>query len=462
MTPPRLVLAFLVFGVHYVGAVVVLLKRPFDPANRALFPFLTLLGVLNAGRIIGAVTNGTALEDRIAFAGSAAVYFVAVGWIVVTIGGFFPVTRLASPGRAYVVVTLLAARAARVLPPEVVDGGRGRPAGRRLEDGGRHLRARGQPLHLRLLPLPRLGGAPGRREAARPGRARRGHPLHRPLHLPARHPRRRRRRPAPAGLGALVGLGPLPARPHRRRDALPPLRGRPPHPAERLVRHRLRHPRRPPPRGRAGPHGARGARLARPAGDAHDGPRRRPPLPRLRPAAKEGADRPRPEVPAGGVRPGAARDRRRRRPEGRGRGPGGRRPPPPRGRPQAGPAGLLGLRARVAGRADPPGHDRRPGRRPRAGPDGGPPDVGPGRIAEHVPSPSRPTAATRPTPRGSSRTRSGPPDSPPRCPSSRETASRSGSSPSARSGRGRRTSRRSGRSSVRSPGTSPSPSKGPR
>ena len=108
VTPPRLVLAFLVFGVHYVAAVVVLLKRPFDPANRALFPFLTLLGVLNAGRIIGAVTYGTTLEDQIAFAGSAAVYFVAVGWIVVTIGGFFPVTRLARPGRAYAVATLLA------------------------------------------------------------------------------------------------------------------------------------------------------------------------------------------------------------------------------------------------------------------------------------------------------------------------------------------------------------------
>jgi GAF domain-containing protein len=108
LTPPRLVLAFLVFGVHYVGAVVVLGKRPFDPANRALFPFLTLFGVLNAGRILGAVTYGTTLEDRIAFAGSAGVYFVAVAWILVTIGGFFPVTRLARPGRAYVVGTLLA------------------------------------------------------------------------------------------------------------------------------------------------------------------------------------------------------------------------------------------------------------------------------------------------------------------------------------------------------------------
>ena len=56
VTPLRLVLAFLVFGAHYLGAVVVILKRPFDPANRALFPLLTLLGVLNAGRIIGAVT----------------------------------------------------------------------------------------------------------------------------------------------------------------------------------------------------------------------------------------------------------------------------------------------------------------------------------------------------------------------------------------------------------------------
>ncbi|MBK9373090.1 MAG: protein kinase [Holophagales bacterium] len=107
VTPPRLVLAFLVFGAHYLGAVIVILKRPFDPANRALFPFLTLLGVLNAGRIIGAVTFGTSLEDQVAFAGSATVYFVALGWILVTIGGFFPVTRLASPGRAYLVVTVL-------------------------------------------------------------------------------------------------------------------------------------------------------------------------------------------------------------------------------------------------------------------------------------------------------------------------------------------------------------------
>ncbi len=107
VTPPGLALAFLVFGAHYLGGVVVILKRPFDPANRALFPLLTILGVLNAGRIIGAVTNGTSLEDQIAFAGSAEVYFVAVGWIVVTIGGFFPVTRLASPTKAYAVVTFL-------------------------------------------------------------------------------------------------------------------------------------------------------------------------------------------------------------------------------------------------------------------------------------------------------------------------------------------------------------------
>jgi len=106
LSPPRLVLAFLVFGIHYAAAVVVLLRRPFDPANRALFPFLTLLGVLNAGRILDALTFGTSLEDRIAFAGSAAVYFVAVGWILVTIGGFFPVTRLSRPGVAYVYGTL--------------------------------------------------------------------------------------------------------------------------------------------------------------------------------------------------------------------------------------------------------------------------------------------------------------------------------------------------------------------
>ncbi len=104
----RLWLALLVFAVHFAGGVVVLRKRPFDPANRALFPFLTLFGVLNAGRILGVVTGGTTLEDRAAFAGSAAVYFVAVAWILVTIGGFFPVTRLQNPGRAYVVATLLA------------------------------------------------------------------------------------------------------------------------------------------------------------------------------------------------------------------------------------------------------------------------------------------------------------------------------------------------------------------
>ncbi len=108
VTAPHLLLALLVFGVHWVGAVVVLLKRPFDPANRALFPFLTLLGVLNGGRILGAVTFGTSLEDRVAFAGSAIVYFVAVAWILVTIGGFFPVTRLARPGRAYFVGTSIA------------------------------------------------------------------------------------------------------------------------------------------------------------------------------------------------------------------------------------------------------------------------------------------------------------------------------------------------------------------
>ncbi|HMM34316.1 MAG TPA: hypothetical protein PKA62_06220, partial [Thermoanaerobaculia bacterium] len=104
----RLWFALLVFGVHYLGAVVVLLKRPFDPANQALFPFLTLLGVLNAGRILGVVTGGETLPDRIAFAGSAAIHFVAIAWILVTIGGFFPVTRLQRPGRAYLVGTLLA------------------------------------------------------------------------------------------------------------------------------------------------------------------------------------------------------------------------------------------------------------------------------------------------------------------------------------------------------------------
>lgn len=104
----RLWLALLVFGVHWAGGAVVLLKRPFDPANRALFPFLTLLGVLNAGRIVGAVTFGTLPQDRVAFAGSTAVYFVAVAWILVTIGGFFPVTRLQRPGHAYFVGTLVA------------------------------------------------------------------------------------------------------------------------------------------------------------------------------------------------------------------------------------------------------------------------------------------------------------------------------------------------------------------
>ena len=106
--PARLWLALLVFAVHYAGGVVVLLKRPFDPANRALFPFLTLYGVLNAGRILGTVAFGTTPSDRIAFAGSTAIYFVAIAWILLTIGGFFPVTRLQGPGRAYVLVTALA------------------------------------------------------------------------------------------------------------------------------------------------------------------------------------------------------------------------------------------------------------------------------------------------------------------------------------------------------------------
>lgn len=105
----RLWLALVVFGVHYVAGVVVLLKRPFDPVNRALFPFLSLLGVLNAGRIIGAVTIETARPDRVAFAGVATLYFVTLAWTLVTIGGFFPVARLARPGRAYLVGTFVAA-----------------------------------------------------------------------------------------------------------------------------------------------------------------------------------------------------------------------------------------------------------------------------------------------------------------------------------------------------------------
>jgi GAF domain-containing protein len=104
----RLWLALFVFATHYAGGIVVLLKRPFDPSNRALFPFLTLLGVLNAGRIIGSVTGGTSLQDRVAFAGSTAVHFVAIAWILVTIGGFFPVARLQRPARAYLVGTSLA------------------------------------------------------------------------------------------------------------------------------------------------------------------------------------------------------------------------------------------------------------------------------------------------------------------------------------------------------------------
>jgi GAF domain-containing protein len=107
--PARLLLAYGVFAVHYVAATVVLAKRPFDPANRALFPFLTLLGVLNAGRILGTVTFETQLPDRVAFVGSDVVYFVTVAWTLVTIGGFFPVARLSRPGRAYLVGTLLAA-----------------------------------------------------------------------------------------------------------------------------------------------------------------------------------------------------------------------------------------------------------------------------------------------------------------------------------------------------------------
>ena len=102
----RLWLAFGVFGVHYVAGVVVLLERPFDPANRALFPFLTLLGVLNAGRIVGASFLDPTPGDRVAFAGTATVYFVVLAWTLVTIGGFFPVTRLSRPGRAYLFGTV--------------------------------------------------------------------------------------------------------------------------------------------------------------------------------------------------------------------------------------------------------------------------------------------------------------------------------------------------------------------
>ena len=65
----RLWLALVVFGAHFLAGVVVLLKRPFDPANRALFPFLTILGVLNAGRIVGAVTFETVRPHQVAFVG---------------------------------------------------------------------------------------------------------------------------------------------------------------------------------------------------------------------------------------------------------------------------------------------------------------------------------------------------------------------------------------------------------
>jgi len=126
----RLWFALVVFGVHYLGAVVVLLKRPFDPANQALFPFLTLLGVLNAGRILGVVTGESSLQDRVAFAGSTAVHFVAIAWILVTIGGFFPVTRLHRPGRAYFVGTLLAmGPLALYLRRWWLDGGGAAPGG---------------------------------------------------------------------------------------------------------------------------------------------------------------------------------------------------------------------------------------------------------------------------------------------------------------------------------------------
>lgn len=126
----RLWLALLAFGVHYVAAVVVLLKRPFDPANRALFPFLTILGVLNAGRIIGAVTFETVRPHQVAFVGSSVVYFTVLAWTLVTIGGFFPVTRLARPGRAYVLGTLAACvPLAFYLRRWWLDGGAGAPGG---------------------------------------------------------------------------------------------------------------------------------------------------------------------------------------------------------------------------------------------------------------------------------------------------------------------------------------------
>lgn len=126
----RLWLAILVFGVHYVAGTVVLLKRPFDPANRALFPFLTLLGVLNAGRIIGAVTFEAVRPHQVAFVGSSVVYFTVLAWTLVTLGGFFPVARLSRPGRAYVLGTLVAAVPLGLyLRRWWLDGGAGVPGG---------------------------------------------------------------------------------------------------------------------------------------------------------------------------------------------------------------------------------------------------------------------------------------------------------------------------------------------
>ncbi len=124
-----LLLVLLVLGTYVAAAVVVLLRRPADPVNRALFPFLTLLGAVTAGRIADRTTETRDLADRVAFAGSFALYAVLMGWVVVTVLAFFPVRRVPSPGRAFVVATLVCLVPAGAYLAEWIRAGALRPLG---------------------------------------------------------------------------------------------------------------------------------------------------------------------------------------------------------------------------------------------------------------------------------------------------------------------------------------------
>lgn len=108
LLPRGAVTSAVVLAVYLAAAVIVLRNRPVDPVNRATFAFLVLLGTVNASRAAEAFAAGGARVDRLAFAASSLLYIVLLFWVGLTVHGYFPVRRLARPGRDYALATAAA------------------------------------------------------------------------------------------------------------------------------------------------------------------------------------------------------------------------------------------------------------------------------------------------------------------------------------------------------------------